>query len=188
VTKLKRIANKLDDPSEALHFIGGLMVEQYSDNFRDEGAAGSDWQERAVPNLFGIISDFTKAAGAPKKRRFSTTKTLQDTGRLAGSATYDLLGKRGVQGGSNEPYAIKHHRGEESESLPITRTVQERAKKWLARAGKKWKDDLWVLTSPEWLNERVVIDLPERPLLVINQEFINDVIDFIQTDILGADQ
>lgn len=168
--KIRRMEKNLVRPTTALRQIGAIMVSESQRSFKSQGLQGDRWQGRSVPNVFGIISDFTNGAAAPPARRFQDRPALRDTGRLSGSISFQLVGDTSVDVGTNLPYAQVHQTGGEIESETITSDVQSRLSKWLKGRGKGWKDSLGWLLGARWTGEKLKSRVPERKFLGITRE------------------
>ena len=88
--KIERWEAALKNPKKALTQIGALMVSESQRAFRAQKFGKDVWQERAVPNIYGIISDFHRGVSNPPKRRFEPRPALTDTGRLSKSIAFKV--------------------------------------------------------------------------------------------------
>src|SRR5688572_931544 len=161
--KLVRIKRKLDNPSRALKMIGMLMVSESQGAFREQKFGTKSWSQRGIPNVMGIISDFAQGKKAPPARRFEGRPVLRDTGRLAASIAFRVVGNTSVEVGSVVPYAGVHQKGGTSESQRITKQMQTSIGAWLKGAGSKWKKRLGFLLNKKMTNQKLTVDIRPRP-------------------------
>lgn len=170
--KIERLTSNLDRPEAALKKIGALLLEQSQKAFRNQEWDGKKWPTRKVPNVFGIISDFSKSGNAkPPKRRFEKSPVLIDTGQLRRTLSMKIVGNDSVEVGSNLPYATVHNYGGPVESKPITASVQQKLKRWLtSKEGMKWQSKLIFLTLPKMLGQKIRGKVPPRPFVGLNKE------------------
>ncbi len=130
---LARIRGLLTNTRSVLEAIGAMITRQSGDAFRKQRMGREHWAPRMTPNVPGIIHDFTLGRSAPPERRFVDRPVLHDTGALAKSVTWRVVGTSIVEVGSNLPYANVLHAGGTSHSDIITREVQGRLYKWMKR-------------------------------------------------------
>jgi len=168
--KLDRIGRKLSDPTPALKQIGALMTAESQAAFRAQQFGKNVWRERAPVNVFGIIADFHAGRRQPPARRFESRPVMQDTGRLAQSIAWQLVGASAVEVGTNLPYARELHRGGEVESKPITETVQQSLWAWLRTQGRERKRQLGWLLNRKFRNRTLKHTVPARPIVGVTQE------------------
>jgi phage gpG-like protein len=142
--KLKRIGNKLVDPSKALKQIGVTMVAESQASFKAQ--------------RFG-----RKAQGRrkPPARRFQTRPALRDTGRLANSIAFQVKGKI-VEVGTNVPYASLHNFGGVSKSEKISGTVRKNLWAWLKKQNKDLKGRLGWLLNRKFKDQKLEQKVPKR--------------------------
>lgn len=102
---------------ELLDAIGVLVSERARARFKDQKGPGNvRWEERAVPNIAGMIRDLVRSPGRVTfpARRFESTPALVDTGRLRQSIEHRVDVARGeVEVGSALPYAARMQEGGE---------------------------------------------------------------------------
>jgi hypothetical protein len=79
------------------------MVAESQQSFRDQRFGSDAWEPRAPVNVFAIIADFHAGKKSPPQRRFESRPALRDTGRLAQSISWKLVGTDVVEVGSNLP-------------------------------------------------------------------------------------
>lgn len=168
--KVSRWEANLANPSAALKQIGVLMVAESRRAFTEQRFGAKPWQPRAPVNIFGIIADFHQGKKAPPNRRFERRPALRDTGRLAGSIAFRLIGTSVVEVGSNLPYAGAHHTGGEVESQPITQKVRAALWKWLRNKGPELKRRLGWLLNKKFIDQRLTMEVPKRPLVGITRQ------------------
>lgn len=123
---LGALEGALEDLTPALEQIGVLLVAGAQRAFREQGR-GERWQERRVPNVFGIVSDLARGK-TPPKRRFDRRPALVDTGQLRNSIDARVSGRDTVEVGTVVPYASLHQFGGTS-----TARVTPAARRGLAR-------------------------------------------------------
>lgn len=176
--KVSRIERKLGNPSAALKQIGALMVSESQRAFKLQEFGGKRWDPRAPVNVFGIIADFHAGKRKPPARRFEPRPALRDTGRLASSIAFRVVGDT-VEVGSNLPYASVHQTGGEVESKPITQTVRTNLWAWLKKQSKDLKRRIgWVL-NPKFKDKTIKGEVPARPFVGITKqtrEFVREAV------------
>lgn len=180
--KLRRWEKKIDDPAKALKQIGALMVGESQDAFKRQKFGDAPWKPRAVPNVYGIISDFAGGAKEPKARRFQSQPALRDTGRLAQSISFRVVG-RVVEVGSNVEYAATHQHGGATESETITQAMQKAIWKWLKSKGGRWKSDLGWLLNRKFTGQKLKGRVPARPFVGVTKQTIADVKEVVGVEI-----
>lgn len=183
--KMRRIAKGLDDPSDTLKVIGALMVSASQRAFRNQAFGKKPWKPRNPINVYGIIADFA-AGKTPPKRRFSSTRTLIDTGALRRSIAAKVEG-RSVVVGSNLPYADVLHRGGEITSKTITKDVQKRLQKWLEGKGKAHKESLGWLLNSDRTDTQLKGEVKARPIVGITKEIADDIRDTVGVEIMEVE-
>lgn len=167
--KVERIEKKLTDPNAALKQIGVLMVAESQRSFKAQRLGRKKWDQRAPVNVFGIIADFHAGKRKPAARRFERRPALRDTGRLASSIAYQVVG-RTVEVGTNLDYAAVHQTGGQTESKPITGTVRSNLWRWLKGQGTELKRRLGWLLNKKFRDETLTQRVPARPFLGITPE------------------
>ncbi len=165
--KVARIEDNLDNPTRALKQIGALMVAESQAAFRDQSFGGKRWKARASVNIFGVISDFHQGRRAPPQRRFQDRPALRDTGRLAASISFRLIGSKAVEVGSNLPYAGLHNAGGETESKPITEDVRRGLNTWLKTQGVQLRRRLGWILNKRFRGETLKMEVPKRQFVGI---------------------
>lgn len=173
--KLRRIAASLRDPSPALKQIGAMMVAESQEAFRAQSFGGVAWPGRAVPNVYGILADFDAGRKKPPERRFEARPALRDTGRLAASIAFRVIGDV-VEVGTNLEYAGVHQHGGEVESAPITAKLQKSLWSWLKRQSKERKQQLGWLLNRKWIGTRLKGTVPARPFVGLTDQTRSDVL------------
>ncbi len=169
--------DRLQKPEAALKKIGALMLAASQKAFREQKFGKIVWKPRKVPNTFGIITDFSKSGNSkPPKRRFEASPVLINTGQLRRTINFALVGKDAVEVGSNLPYAGTHNFGGPIESLPLTKSVQEKLLKWLgSKAGQPWQSKLIFLTLPGMTNQKLKGKAPARPFVGLTPKLIEEI-------------
>lgn len=194
---LKALGAALDRPEPILNSVGALLVMQSGKAFREERMGGVKWKTRAetkmVPNWPGILADFAAGKSAPPARRLEKGKVLQDTGRLKSSVSWRIVNQDTVEAGSNLPYAAVLHSGGESQTVTVTKLVQERLWKWIksrragakrANASDKTKDKADQANTLTWLlnknltGQRLTVKHPPRPIVGVPKELTQKVEEF----------
>lgn len=168
--KLDRIAKALENPDKALKQIGAIVVASSQRAFKEQGFDGKPWPARSVPNVFGILADMAAGKSAPPKRRFEPRPALRDTGRLAQSIAFRVLGKTTVEVGTNVEYAAVHQKGGKVESVKITEQVRSSLWQWLSKQSTVLKRQLGWLLNRRYLNKTLSHDVPARPFLGITDD------------------
>ena len=159
--KLKRIGNKLVDPSKALKQIGVMMVAESQASFKAQRFGQKAWRERGKVNVFGIIADFAQGRRKPPARRFETRPALRDTGRLANSIAFQVKGTI-VEVGTNVPYASLHNFGGISKSEKISDTVRQNLWAWLKKQNNELKGRLGWLLNRKFKDQQLEQKVPKR--------------------------
>jgi phage gpG-like protein len=167
--KVGRIETNLDNPQAALKQIGVLMVAESQRAFKAQQFGAKKWDQRAPINVFGIIADFTAGKTKPPNRRFDREPALRDTGRLSSSIAYQVQGKI-VEVGTNLEYAAVHQTGGETESKPLTESVQKKLARWLKKQPTELQDRLGWLTDEERRGDTLKQTVPARPFVGITPE------------------
>lgn len=162
-----------------LQQIGALLTARTQAAFRQQGRGGNRWAPRAVPNVAGIVSDL--AAGKnPPARRFQPRPALVDTGRLRGSINWQLNGGDEVEVGTAVPYAAQHQEGGTS-TLLVTQAVKDGLAN-LLRQKPQLEADLAFLFN----EDRLDVDLPARPFLLITAKDERDINELVRQHMLGG--
>lgn len=167
--KVERIENKLGNPQAALKQIGVLMVAESQRAFKDQAFNGVKWLPRSDVNLFGIIADFA-AGKKPPARRFERRPALRDTGRLAASINFQLVGTNVVEVGTNVPYASVHQFGGPVESATITAEMQKSIWAWLKRQSVQLKRRLGFILNKKFTNTKLAGEVPARKFVGITRQ------------------
>lgn len=173
--KIERLGQNLGRPTAALKQIGALMVAESQQAFRDQRLGKHEWPARSVPNVMGIIADFASGKRAPPARRFEDRPALRDTGRLAASIAFRLVGADSVEVGSSLPYADTHQRGGRSESATITEQVQRLLGRWLGSQGAEMRQRLGWLMNEKFRGTKLTADVPKRPFVGVTDDTIKAV-------------
>lgn len=184
--KVKRIERAVSNPTGALKQIGALLVSQGQRAFRMQRLGREAWKPRGVPNVFGIIADFHAGKRAPPARRFQKRPALRDTGRLASSLAFRLVGKDTVEAGSNLPYAAVHQAGGRVESETITEKVQRLLWSWLKGRGSEWKAKLGFLLNKKFRDKKLEGEVPARPFIGITETLRRDIREVVGVEIFEA--
>lgn len=173
--KVQRIEANLDRPNAALKQIGALMVSESQRAFKAQTFGKDAWQARAPVNVYGIIADFAEGKKKPPERRFQTRPALRDTGRLAASIAFQVIGSDTVEVGTNLEYASVHQAGGRIESKKITPAVRKALWSWLKKQSKELKGQLGFLLNKKFENKSLVGDVPARPFVGVTDQTIEDV-------------
>lgn len=168
---------RLDNPEGALKKIGALMLAASQRAFREQKYGKITWRPRKVPNVFGIISDFSKSGNAkPPKRRFEATPVLIDTSQLRRTLSFDLVGKDAVEVGSNLPYAGVHNFGGPVESKTVSEEVLLKLEKWMkTKAGRPWIEKLRFLFRAEHIGKKLKGKVPARPFVGLTPKLVEEI-------------
>jgi phage gpG-like protein len=167
--KIARIENNLDNPQRALKQIGVLMVAESQRAFKDQAFGGKKWPARGAVNVFGIIADFA-AGRKPPARRFESRPALRDTGRLASSIAFQLVGTNVVEVGTNVQYAAVHQTGGKVQSATITAELQAALWKWLRNQSAQLKRRLGFLLNKKFTNTSLEGTVPARKFVGITRQ------------------
>lgn len=162
--KIKRMAQKLKDPKQALNIIGLMMVAESQRAFKDQAWEGKAWLPRGKVNTFGIINDLSLGRSIPK-RRFDQRPALMDTGLLMKSISHRVRGTY-VEVGTKVKYAQAHQKGGATRSETVTKSVQKQLWAWLQKkANKKWQPNLGWLLNRKLSGKKIDGRVPARPFL-----------------------
>ena len=173
--KVERIEANLNRPEAALKQIGAMMVSESQRAFKAQKFGKDAWQGRAPVNVYGIIADFAEGKKKPPDRRFQTRPALRDTGRLAASIAFQVIGSDTVEVGTNLEYASVHQAGGRIESKKITPTVRKALWAWLKKQSKELKGQLGFLLNKKFENKSLVGEVPARPFIGVTDQTIEDV-------------
>lgn len=137
--QLRILRELLEDPEPILTMIGALGVAESHKAFREQAMGDVKWKTRDEtgmnPNVPAVIRDLTTSSTI-KPRRFQGSPVMIDSGRGRRSVAWEILDANTVQWGTNLGYMNDLHAGNETESDPITATVQSRLWKLMGRARK----------------------------------------------------
>lgn len=174
------IARLLDlraDPRPLLELIGQIVVSASRDAFRAQRLGKSEWRERHVPNLAGIVSDLL-AGRTPHEDRFTARPAGIDTGRLRDSVAARVEpGPEGPQleVGSTLEYAQLIHGGGTT-TQPVTSAVVRGARKIQEKRPDLKPGALdRILTLGE-----LVTEVPARPIVGWTEEVAAEVRETIE--------
>lgn len=181
--KLERMEGKAANPSGALKQVGAIIAAESRKSFREQRHGRDAWEQRSVPNVYGIVADFAKGS-TPPARRFESRPALRDTGALSRSIAFRVTGGRSVVIGSNLPYAGTHQYGGTTESETITATVQKALWKWLKPKDKGMKAQLGFLLNKKFRGERLSGEVPARPFVGITDTARADIREVVGSEIL----
>lgn len=184
--KLRRWEKNFDDPRRALKQIGALAVSESQLAFRDQKFDGEAWPPRSDVNVFGIIADFAQGRRSPPARRFQRRPALRDTGRLAASVSFRIVGSKVVEIGSNLSYAAKHQAGGETESETITKKVRRLLWLWLRNRGVELRRRLGWLLNRKFLDQRIKGEVPQRRFVGITRTLRRDAVRVVGVEIMEA--
>ena len=168
--KVERIQKRLDSPTAALKIAGLLMVAASQRAFRQQGLGKEKWEPRAPINVFGLIADFARGAGAPAQRRFQRRPALMDTGRLSSSISSKIVSDATVEVGTVVEYASVHQKGGQVESETITEGMQRAIWEWLKTKGRRYKRDLGWLLNRKWRGKKLQSEVPARPFIGLTDQ------------------
>ena len=187
--KWRRWDKNIKNPQAALKLIGALMVSESQAGFTNQEFGGVHWKPRAVPNVFGIISDFHLGKSKPFPRRFQDRPALVDTGTLKGPRGISFSPHANyVEVGSNLPYAGVHHSGGQVESMPITEKVQMLMGEWLLKEEDDHVfDRMAPLLHKKWRDKTLKMEVPARPIVGITKQTIDDVQEAVGVEIMEVD-
>ncbi len=167
--KIKRIQRKLDSPKEALTQIGALLVAESQFAFKEQKFNGKVWPERAPVNVYGILADLA-AGKSPPKRRFETRPVLRDTGRLAASISFRLVGSTIVEVGTNLPYAQVHQAGGKIRSVPLTDELIRKVYKWVKKQSKQVQLAMGFVFNKQFRGKPLEGEVPARKFIGITRQ------------------
>ena len=181
--KMRRWKTNLANPQRALKQIGIMMVAESRGAFKLQRFGSARWIPRAVPNVYGIIEDFSIGRRTPKKRRFEDTPVLRDTGLLMRSITYAVSGNT-VTVGSTVSYADVMHGGGPIKSKTITEMVRKLLAKWLRGRGRKWEKDLGWLLNEKFIGTELEGTVEARPFVGITKRTLVNAQKLVGTRIM----
>ena len=173
--KIRRIERELENPAAALKAIGTIMVAASQDAFRAQAFGGQAWEPRAPINVYGIIADFAQGRKNPPQRRFERRPALQDTGRLARSIAFQVVGTRAVDVGTRLEYAGVHQFGGPVESEKITPEVRRNLWRWLKRQSRDLRNRLGWLLNKKFKGKTLKGEVPARPFVGVTDQIRDDV-------------
>jgi len=183
--KVGRIERNLANPEATLKQIGVLMVAESQRSFKAQQFGDKKWDQRAPVNVFGVIADFHAGKRKPAARRFDRRPALRDTGRLASSIAFQVVGDT-VEVGTNLDYAEVHQTGGETESKPLTSSVRSNLWRWLRKQSSEIKRRLgWVLNK-KFRDEKLTQKVPARPFLGITPQTRKTISKMIGVHIMEA--
>lgn len=162
--KLKRIQKRLENPKEALAQIGALMVAESQAAFKEQRFNGKEWPARGPVNVYGILADLA-AGKKPPKRRLETRPALRDTGRLAASISFRVVGSNVVEVGTTVEYAAVHQKGGKVKSVPLTDDLIGKVNKWLKKQAKSVKAAMGFVFARKFRGRPLEGEVPARPFI-----------------------
>lgn len=165
--KLTRMGEKLDDPAPLLKAVGVILVSESQRAFKAQMFGTRTWPARAPVNVYGLLADFAAGKRTPPARRFERRPALRDTGRLASSIAWQLVGSAVVEVGSNVEYASVHQFGGRIESVPITDAVRTALWSWLKSTDRSMRARLGWLLNSKFRNKRLTGKVAARPFVGI---------------------
>ena len=168
--KFNRVLSRTEQVRPVLLKWGILGVEASQTAFRDQRYGKDIWRARAVPNVYGLISDFADGR-QPPNRRMQSKPALRDTGTLMRSINYQIRGTS-VKIGTSVRYARVLDEFGPIESRKITKKVQRRAKKWLATKSDAVRKKLQWLTNPENEGTEAQGEVEPRPFVGATPELV----------------
>ncbi len=172
--KVRRIQASAESPTKALRQVGALLVASSQRAFKEQKWDGKEWEPRGAMNVYGIIADFYEGKRSPPARRFERRPVLRDTGRLASSIAFRVVGNDAVEIGSNLPYASVHQDGGPIESKPITEQVQQLLADWLDGAGSGYRKKLGWLLNAKYRGQTLKGTVPARRFIGVTKALIED--------------
>lgn len=184
--KMRRWKTNLENPEKALKQIGILMVAESRGSFKKQKFGSEVWDERAVPNVYGIVSDFWAGKKSPPKRRFDEQPVLSDTGLLKRSITYAVQGDT-VTVGTVVAYADVLHDGGKIKSKTINSQVRQLLWKWLKGRGRKWAGDLGFLLNKKFKDTELEGEVDPRPFVGITKRTLVNAQKVVGTRIMEVD-
>lgn len=184
--KVEAMDRGLENPKHVLDAVGLLVVSQAQKAFREQKFNNVQWKPRQVPNVFGIIADFSQGGTkTPPMRRWQPTPALFDKGALLKSLSYRIKGADTVLAGSWLPYAGKHQYGGVTESLPITAAVQDKLDKFLKRR-PTFKGELGWLLNKKFTGQRLKSKVPPRPFVGVTKELQDEISALVGAEIVNG--
>lgn len=173
----------LQRPEAALKQVGAILTSASQQAFKAQAFGKVQWKPRSVPNVFGLLADFDQGRTSPPGRRMDPRPALRDTGRLAASISFRLMGDA-VEVGSVLPYASVHNVGGDVESVTITERVQKGLGRWLQRQPKSVQRQLAFLLNPKRRGTRLQGKVPARPFVGLTPQLRKDIREVVGTTIL----
>ncbi len=154
--RFRTIRGVLENPRAVLVGIGALVVKESQRAFREQRMGSVPWKSRGEtrmnPNWPAIRRDFAQGKAAPAARRFQDRPVLMDTGLLKKSVTFRLIGRDAVEVGSVLSYAAALHFGRDTQTVPITKAIQDRLEDWIDKSqakGNRAKKRKWKTGTTE---------------------------------------
>jgi len=169
------------NPEPLLQRFGIMMKGRMQSTFEGQGRDGRVWAARGVPNIAGLVSDATKGAANPPKRRFEGRPAGIDTRFLARSIAYGVEGRHTVRIGTTVQYAKQVHGGG-LRIIPVTAQAKQRLYKWIKAARKKVRkgsgtpQDV-MMARQGWLLgvSEISINPPPRPFAFFSDRDRDDI-------------
>lgn len=122
---------------------------------------GTVWQARSVPNIAGMVSDFSKGRADPKPNRLVPRPALIDTGRMRRSIGFRLEAGRVIPTVGVD-YGMPHREGGAT-TITITPAVRRAAIRWLDRRDQDDVVDKRLRGAVR--NDALTIQFPARDFL-----------------------
>ena len=181
------LKGKIKNKVELLTLIGALIEVRTQSAFETGGRPGNKWQDRAVPNIPGILRDLDKGgADSVKRRRFVPRPVLVDTGRLSGSYVAAPARKDEVVIGSNVPYANLHHKGGKS-SIQVSKGTLKKLIQFTSSSSKGKEHSLKLIAAANKIKKdggKFKVRVPKRPALVIIDQDLRDITTLVKENVV----
>lgn len=205
---LRLLRETVDRPRAVLTGIGALLVRTSQRAFREQRMGNVSWKSRGEtgmnPNWPAILADFAAGKASPPERRFQDRPALADRGDLKRSVTFRVVGDDTVEAGSNLPYAAVLHSGGESQTVTITKAIQDRLSDWIDKmigrgqraAKRQWgvgttdkqmasaaksvkrggvANKLQWLLNPSLQGQALTVKHPPRPIVGLPDDLVREV-------------
>ena len=184
-----RLRKKFKNPKRLLFQVGAILLAQAQQSFQRQALGDFLWKVRYPNqtedhvNVAGAVADLSKS-GNIKKRRFTSTPALRDTGTLLRSLndrsrSIRPKGTNVIEVGTTLSYAARHQWGGTSEQ-PVTSVVKERLGKFLKKKkNKRFRKHLGFLFQIDTLETSI----NQRPFLGFTNISSDRITELVQDDL-----
>lgn len=185
--QIERWEKALANPEKALKVIGGVIVAESQEAFRESKHGDEAWEDTAPVSVYGIIADFAMGRSAPLQRHIERDKPLIDSGNLSRSVVPKVVSSSAVEVGSNLDYASTHQFGGPIESDTISSDVRTGLWKWLKKQNAELKSQLGWMLNKKFKGEKLEGEVPARPFVAITPQTIEDIREVVGVELMEVD-